>query len=487
MSRADVYGINNARSSGAYALPSRGSKAPQTKFGSTLLSIMVWIATALMLAILVAIGQPLVAVGVFVVVLVGHSLFQPRVAIYVLVAIIPLDWAVSVIPRVTTLSKVIGLIALLVTLPRLIQKAASFKWDPSVKWMVIMFIWATFGCFWAPLLWYAGLALQQAILAWGMALLICLHLTSRSFLQMAMVVLVVSCFVSSLLILKSNDPHKATQQQDKRVQAKALVGGEGANLKMKANYPSRQAAIGVFTCIYFLLATRGMVKRVMLLMAIIVMCIAIILMKGRMVYLALPAAFVGAVVLLKGGGLLKRVLIVLVVTIVGGLTTFVAIKLGVFGEGIANRFSSISEEGMMAGKRGELWAAYFNEFINSRLVGGGYRVMHFRAESYYGHAHNDWFQIMGELGIIGLVCFFAFHLNVFRRILRIDRIWDKMWALSVWLFIILAALTETDQNHKYYTLTLALVLSMVRLSESEHAKAKYAQPALLTHRAYARY
>jgi len=248
-----------------------------------------------------------------------------------------------------------------------------------------------------------------------------------------------------------------------RAELRALVGAE---ITAEANIAPRYYALAIFASIFLIITLRGIIKKVLFVFIIVFLSIGIILGKGRAVYIATPAALIGSVILLRGGGLSKRALLTIVFGVLIGVTVLVVGRFGIMGPGIQERFKSIFEVGVRTGGRIYLWKGYIQAFLSSGGLGKGLNQARW-IEGVGNVAHNDWIEIMGDLGIIGLTAFFGLHLCLFRRILRVDHLWSNMLCLMIWCFIILAGMTQTDYYRKYYGLAVGLILAMLRINELE--------------------
>jgi len=434
------------------------------------LALLIWIPVFVGAGVLIAASHAWVGMMLLGTAVVVHSLIQPQVAIYALIFILPIGWMVSILPGISSVSKMVGVLALFVSLRRLIPGITSGRWDPCAKWMVLFIAWAAASCLWTtyPL---AGLiAWQSLVLNWGLPLLLCIHLKSRAAIRAALLVFIMSCLLGSIVIIRINDPTRIARGQE-RAGAQVLVGqvaeaGSG-------NLPSRFIAVGMFACTYFIIVSKGSFKRMLLAFAIMVMALAIILMKGRAVYVAVPCTIIGSIALHKGAGISKRALFILVIVILVGVTAFMATGFGFVGKGVQERFQSIFEEGTGAGHRSTMWMGHVNTFFKTGFRGAGFNSMRFSTESLRHVAHNDVLSIMGELGALGIILFAGFHLTLYRRLRRMEDVWAKLFCLLVWLFILLASLTQDDFTQKPYILSVGLILAMIRLDEAGRAPPEY--------------
>lgn len=423
----------------------------------------VWILVGIIAAGLIAVGATHVALMVLAACVLIGSLIQHRVALYALIMTLPIEWMVVVLPNISSVGKVLGLWALLLSVPLLVNRTAS-RWDPCAKWIVALVLWSAIGSIWAIVPLYTLTVTQSIALNYGLPFLIVVHLQTRRTIRTALILVAGSCLISALAVLWINDVAVAAESGE-RAATQALVGDSLPD----ANGPSRHLALGVITCLYLLLSSRRTFFRFACVAAIMPMAAAILMLKGRAVYLSLPAALVGGVVMLRGVNLQKRLLLLFLVLILGVVAAYALMSMGILGTGIQERFESIFEEGASAGSRRMLWMAHFNAFISTGFRGAAMGSMHFTAESNYHVAHNDLMNIIGELGIVGLVCFVAFHVTLVRRVRRMDDVQAKMYSLMAWLLIVLCGMTENDWYYRHYTMTLGFILALVHISEAQQA------------------
>lgn len=427
-------------------------------------AVAVWAPTLLLAAAMFALGQPLFGVALGGAALVVHSLLDSRIAVIALVCMLPCDWMVSVIPGVTTASKLVGVMALIVSLPKIIRGFGTGKWDPCLKWMLVFFLWVACGIAWATYPSFAILGLQSLVITWGLALLICVNFGDKSSLRTALTLFAATCAVSAIVFIKTGDTAVIAEGFRKHSD-ETLIGAHGSGRGFDSNELGRYYGIAVLTSIYFVVTLKGVLRRTFFLGVILILVLALILVKGRALYLAVPTALIGSVVLLKGAGLAKRLMLVFVIAVIGGLAVFVSIKSGFLGEGVAKQFSSIFEKGWYAGNRVYIWQANLQAFVRTGFRGVGIDQMQHTAASLLHTAHNDWLSIMGELGLVGLVCFAGLHLTLFVRTMKIREVNTKMLCMMLFIFINFCGLTQDDFVLKHYTMTIGVMLVFIRLEE----------------------
>lgn len=424
----------------------------------------IWGPTLLLAGGAFATGYYPVGLAVAAVAMVVHSVIDPRVAVIALIAIIPCDWMVSVIPQVTTLSKMLGVWALFVSLPRLLPKVAPNSWDPSAKWIIGMLSWAAIGLFWARYPQAVVGGGQSLILTWGLPVLICVQFKDRASIQTALILFVIACTISSGAYILVGNVHAAAESTT-RLETQNLLGAEQEH-GLNPNSIARNFGLAFLAAVYLIITLKGVARRALLVAGLMVIALAIVVLKGRAVYLALPAALVASVVLLKGGGVAKRIVLALVIVLIGGAVGFVMMKAGFLGKGIEERFNSIFEEGFHAGNRLDFWQAQLRVFLKTGLIGVGLSQTQYRSDTFFHVAHNDWISILTELGIVGFICLLSFHVVLARRMWRLHDVWARMFCMAVWIFIMIGAMTEDDYKNKHYTLAVGFILALVQFGES---------------------
>lgn len=433
-----------------------------------LLTVAIWLPTLLISGIFILLGLPVISVGIAAIAATAHTLLRSSFPVYLLIFIIPIDWMITVIANVTTVSKLVGMIAVILSTPKIIT-AVFRKWDPCVYWILSLIVWAGIGITWAryPLL--ALLPWQTMILLWaGLPLLFCAHIKTRVAIEGVLLVFIAGCLISSVGILSSRDI-RATLWGQERAKVTSFVGAKVEESE-DMNIVGRYLSVAVIISVYMIIVSKSMVKRLPFLGGIIILTAAIILLKGRAIYLALPGAILAGIIMLRGAGIGKRFIIVFAVVIVGLVVGFIVIKAGFLGTAIQQRFESIFEQNVRAGGRIYYWREHIRAFFDSYFRGRGLGMVRWTSTS-RKVAHNDWFSIMGDLGLIGLIAFFGFHLTLFIRMQRMTDIWPKFLCLMIWSFMIMAGMTESDYLNKHYALSISMILLNIRYAELQVSKA----------------
>lgn len=444
---------------------SSGWPQQPTEGGNKSIGILIWTPAIALAVALAAFGQLLPAIITGALALLVHSLFQPRVAIYALVFSIPLEWMVGVMPGITTVPKLLGLYAMLLSLPRIITAAIPTNWDRSGKWMVFLILWAAISIMWSPYPNYAMLGVQSLALIWGIPVLMCVHFRDQQSVRFLMHVYLAACLLNVIAYLALSDVAQLTGSFE-RQETSTFIGEGVEGTSGNPNIIARDFAVAVIISFYFFVTASVGFRKVLYLAFVPLLCAGIVLTKGRAVYLGLPAAMIGALIMLGGAGLLRRVFLAVMMAIVVGIVGTIMVKFGLMGEGIVERFNSIFESGVEAGSRSTFWMQHLEQFVSTGFIGRGYRQAAVLAETSYHVAHNDWISIAGMLGVVGLVCFGAFNLSLFLRIRAIPDIWSKMFCLMVFFFMLCGGLTQDDYVVKYYVVAVGWLLCTIHLYEN---------------------
>ncbi len=419
------------------------------------LSIMIWGPTLALTALFLYLHLMVIAIGIIVIAGLFHTILRPVFPVFVLVFIIPCEWLFSIIPEITTASKIIAIIALFVSLPKIIQ-AIFLRWDGVALWILLFILWMGLGIFFVKYKLASFVIFQSMLLKWvGLPLLIVVNIRSEPALKGLLIVFVLGCLVSSAYLFKTGRIEEVEHTQQ-RSEIKS-VWGDSSQIKATEdiNIVGRYLAVGFIISIYFLLDFGGIFTKAAFLIATIIFAACVLLLKGRAVYLALPIALLTGTIFTGGTKLIKKIMTISFVLLFGGLVLFIMIKLGILGIIVEERFQSIFEEGTRAGQRYYLWSAHWAAFLQSGGFGRGIGMMVY--DSPVGKmAHNNLLSIAAELGIVGLVSFLAMHVNIFSRLRKIDVFLPKLLGMMILVFIFTAAMTESDYTQKYYPLCLTL-------------------------------
>ncbi len=224
--------------------------------------------------------------------------------------------------------------------------------------------------------------------------------------------------------------------------------------------------LALIMSVFLVVSYRRTLLRIFFGICTLILVLGVLLLKSRGVWVGITCSVVGGILLLRGGGIGKRTVLILVIGVLGLGGAFSASRVGLLGEGVQKRASSVFEQGFEAGGRIDYWKAHATTLVKTGGIGLGYGQVSFKIGKV---AHNDWFSIAGNLGVIRLICFAGFHLTILRRIRRMDQIWPKFSCLMMWIFIFVVPLTIDTFNKHRYTLAVGLILATVRLDERQRA------------------
>jgi len=409
---------------------------------------------------------PAVALG-FVV----HSLLVTRVAIYGLVFSIAIFLVVGGLTPNLSVAKMAGIFAALVSVPRLLTVLRGSRWDPMVKWVAAFLAFALASVVLSAYRLWSLWRWLSLLLVYSAPLLLALHIREEGHLKMALVVLIAGCAILAAALLGAGGlSPEAIEFAGTRTYVYGVIGGE----RQDVNESGRILCIGLFACIFLLLVSRGLARKLLAFVMGLVMVVGILAVKGRACWVFAPLAILGGIVWLKGVGMGKRLLVVVSILLLGGAFLYVAATVGLLGEGIRQRLLTVLDPTSRI-SRLALWKGFLNASVQRGFMGNGLDMTPIsraviEAHGRPGAAHNDFISLLGDVGIIGLGLFVGIHLHLLGRIRRITQPWHKLFCMMVWLFILGAGLTQTDYARKYYALSIALIILSVRLDEARRER-----------------
>ncbi|MCZ6697848.1 MAG: hypothetical protein O7D94_02835, partial [Planctomycetota bacterium] len=191
-------------------------------------ALIIWIPTVMLAVLAFVVDMPwigiLLAGGAFLL----HSVMRTQVAIYALMMAQPIQRLMEVVSGVTTIAKVAAIPALLFTLPRLFRSLSPARWDPCVKWMLGLIIWAMLSIAWSPRFEPAVVGVQTLVLVWGMAILIVLQLDTWEKLAVGMGLYVAACTITNAVLLLTGDIEKISRGRA-RLDQETLMGSGTIN------------------------------------------------------------------------------------------------------------------------------------------------------------------------------------------------------------------------------------------------------------------
>ena len=455
-------------------LPREEYREPEAgrSFGSELTVLaLIWTPWLLLAGVGYLAGYLYVSGLALVIAAVIHALVRPRVAVYALAMAICLYWVFEFFPgRISSSAKLVGVLAVAVNLPKLIAAVVGHRKDPAAIWVIVMVVWTLVQ---APVALSVMRSLEgvtSVAFIYGVPVLLCVSFRDRRSLRMLLFVLVLAGLASTVAMLTTPGAREALAG-GARVEASSAAG-----MEINANEMAPIMGVCIFSCGYFIVLARGVFLRLAVAASALGIAAGFVVTKSRGAYLAFPLSVMGAILFLKGAGLKKRVMVV-VISLAAALTgAVVGHYAGLWQAGIIERFQSIFEGGAGSGERYAAWRGYFTEFYRSGFIGrgitqGGYAGAVREYVGYDMAAHNSIVQIAGDLGLVGLVCFFGLHIHLFRRIRRVTEIWPQFFLLCYLIFIVLAGMTHTNYLSKYYGLTLGVIFVVLRIDEARREAA----------------
>jgi O-antigen ligase len=431
--------------------------------GAGMLAALIWVPAVSVAIIAMLLHQPALLVLALVSAMLVHTLFRPIAAIYILLLSVPLEWMFAVLPGTSELAKPLGIFALLISLPRIMTAAVPTRWDRSGRYIVLLILWALLGTAWARYPSETAIAASSMALRWGLAVLICVHLVDKRSLRIGIIIFALACVTSAVVFLSRSDV-RSVVDQGSRLAGTSIVGeGGGGNV----NEFSRMYGIAIFAFLVTIIQNRKFTLRLICVGSIMILCLCLLILKTRSVWMGLPITFVLAMLMLGGAGVSKRILLLGVTAIIGGVLALLILKLGLLGHGIVNRFESTFSEGTAAGGRSDFWMKHLEAFVDTAMVGTGLGQMMLRDDAFHRIAHNNWFGIAGELGIIGLILFTAFTVSVYQRIRRMQDVWPKLFCLLCFIFMLIVGQTSNDYVLKWNAIAVGFMLATIRIEEQE--------------------
>jgi len=436
----------------------------ERKSSSLVLPVLIWIPGVLGAAVFGAFGRTEVALIFVAISCLLHIVINPRVAIYALLVSIVANQLIGFIPTLGTIARAMGIVAGIVSMPRIFQAMSSGHRDPLVKWIFLFIVWGLVVTVQSSAILYSFILWTTVLLVYSMPLVIAVQLDSRRYLKTALIfVLLVTLLLAAMLIRAGADVAEVYERAEL-----AAITEEAAN---DINEQARLMSFGVFVTIYLFYMARSTISKLACVAVGLLLCAGVLVSKSRACYLGVPLAVISALVISRGTMLPKKVLIVLVVVGLIIATPLVA-QTGILGSGIQERFDSIFQEGIGAGHRTQIWYGYFMTSLYTGLVGngvGGTRISPYRTQYDTSRliAHNDALTILGDMGVLGLSLFVGMFVCLFRRVWKLSNKRDQSFGLMILVFMIAAGITQTDFYRKYYGLALSVVVVVIRLSEAE--------------------
>jgi O-antigen ligase len=439
--------------------------------GELALGAAIWLPVLLVVVILWILELPLLAAVTGLLGMVGHAMLRPRIALYSLAFLTGVTWLVDFGRGFFTTAKVMGVVAMLVSLPAIFRSLQASPKDPGAKWMLVFVLWALILVPLSPVPLLSLIYWVTLGLVWSLPLLFCLHLKTRSQLDVLLGAMVASAVIMSVMyFLGVGQSEAALEMESARVAVTTEIGTD----KTDINEAARIMSLGLFGAMFLFVEKRGLFWKGLLVVLAMIIGLGIVLTKTRACYLFVPLSVLVGLLFQRSGDTRKRLAAVVGIALGVGAILFIGSQTGLLGRGIQERLASIFQEGTEAGGRRTFWAIYAGEFARRGGLGGGIMsVANSQSMAISAHmraaAHNDIVQIGGDLGLVGLACFFGLFIHLFLRVRKMMMPWHQLLALTILLFLLGAGLSQTDFYRKYYGLALSIVFVTVRLDEEMRA------------------
>ncbi|MDY4788288.1 MAG: O-antigen ligase family protein [Bacilli bacterium] len=143
--------------------------------------------------------------------------------------------------------------------------------------------------------------------------------------------------------------------------------------------------------------------------------------------------------------------------------SFFAILGILFSSEISRILSLLIEDGVSDSGRFELWKKAWEQFINSPLLGGGTVLFPVNGVIWQGWFHSTFFDIIGQLGIVGLIAFITHFTIKYLQVLR-DRSVYKWFVLVGFISSGLYALIDVAYFNFNFLLVYVIILATVEYS-----------------------
>ena len=461
MTRAAQQAYYSTYASGQFLQPF-GVVPRHERMRNLVLAALIWGPLGLISGLIFGVN-PSLAMGIAGLAFAAHSLIHPRVAIYFLIASIIMHFMIGFLPGVSTVAKIAGIWALLVSVPRIFAVVGG-RADPAAKWMIGFVLISCATVFLSPLPSFSLLLTVTLVMVWSMPFLLCLQLTREDYFQAALAFLILAGTYAALKYIQAGNA-EVLMERSRRPGLESIAG----KAKSDVNEVARLMALGVFSTIYIFLSSRNVLKKLFCAVTGFIICIGIVISKSRACYLGVPMAVIVGLMLCRGVSVGKRTLAIMISVILLVSVFIVGGQVGFFGVGVEKRIESIFEEGAEAGGRSTLWNAYLAAAASRGFIGFGAggtglsRVANERGA--VGRAHNDLVDIIGDFGFLGVVMFVGLNAHLARRVWRMKSKWHQFFAWMFLLFMISSGLTAFTALRKYYGIGLGLLLVGIRLSE----------------------
>jgi hypothetical protein len=439
--------------------------------GAKILAAMIWVPTVLIFSAMWAIDQKPLALLFAGLGLVVHSLIRSRIAIYFLVAAIVLEHVLGTSFAAFSISKILGVWAFIVSSPKLMRSLQGSRVkDPIAKWIILFLFMGLLSLSLSSVPMYSAVFFVTMLLVYSLPWLVNVNIVDWGHYKVLMIALILSAGLLACQFIVTGGQEMAAWE---RAEAQSLVGEASSEV----NEVSRLMALGVFSTIFLFFLTKKVLFKLLCIVAGTVLCVGVVITQSRACYIAIPLAVVVGIWLVRRVGMVGRLAVTMSAVVLTIAVFFLGSKTAFMGESIQRRVDSIFDAEDVGGRgiRFMLWKGYTQASLRRGVV-VGYGLYSTQADptarSYgaIGSAHSDYFHILGDLGLIGLIFFLGIHVNLMLRIRRIGPWRQQYVAWMMWLFLIIGGVLETDFMRKVYGLGIAMILVMIRLSEKDVAE-----------------
>ncbi len=397
-------------------------------------------------------------------------LIRPELGLFLMVVYIPFEHYGVLIPRMATMSRVIGLYAAAALGLHLLGRRRLQLGIPGM-WLVMAFVgWGllTLPASTEPTLsWTAILTLiQMAGLVFVVANLCTTRETGRALLWVMFIAAVFGAAAAFIVA-----PQQATEGGLVRT---ALAGEAGGT-----NQHAKDVLAGVILVPVLWTWTKG-VWRLVVIAGLLIVLADIASTGSRSMAIATLAGLLVAVAVYKRLSLPKRAIILSVAGAGALLFLVVGVTTGMFGGALVRRMAMLQSEGLGAGQRSDMWQHAISLGLSNPFKGVGIGAFRIELLEVMGRAsvtHNDFLMVLAETGFIGLGLYLAVLFAAARSAWRIRH--TPLGACLVGLFVaaVLGSLANPSLYLKSFWLQMAVCMLAEKLNWARTAEVPKAAPA----------
>jgi O-antigen ligase len=377
-------------------------------------------------------------------------LLSPFVGLCLVMASIPIEGILVLLPNAFTLTKALaGVLALSYFIRLLFTENLRNLY--SARPLLIFLVLMSFSLLYIPFSRepFRILVISvTSILMWGLSFLVALVPKTQKQLGMACVCTTISASGLGMYIIVFGTG--------------GLVqtwGEHSKGLEAGLNENNLAFALGL-SLILSTIAWRSVKRwgKVMIIGLDFLIVFAIGLTNSRGEWLALFMGVTIAIFLSKGTPLRQR-LMYLTAALAIMLVGFALVLFNVFGDTghlVSERLSRLTTDPT---RTEWLWPTYLKLIVQSPLWGWGPGVTHDVGQP----AHNDMLQVGAEYGFLGLAIYFALLVTLFRTARKLFDSWLRLATIGLFFFIILSGFTSPCLRQKSFALGIGIILCLGRL------------------------